>query len=520
MGKYDVDGSGSIDFDEFLLMIKGLLQEARELDGLGTADNSAWDQLNQHAADRQQRSDALRAQEQEATGDAGNDGAQNGEQSPEKEQGADKKAQNEDAEVSCCCLRRDNALRKLSAKLAFNPYFESFILVCIFMSTVCLAIEREAWGGSAGKITPVRNALLQVDIFLNIAFLVECVSKVIAMGFFCFIKSGWNKLDFLIVATSTLDMGLPIIIALAAGGEGGADLGALRIFRIFRIFRALRPLRVIAKAKGLQTLVKTFVSSVGPASNTFAIAMGVWIIFGIAGMQLFSGNFYRCSDATVQYRFPGPVLSIYDDPLNSWDPGCQGVDDNGNERAWNNYDLSYDDILLGVKSMFLLTTMDNWPGHMVEFMDSRSKTAIPVYDSYWGTVWAAFFFLFFAIMVCGSVVINMVVGTFVDCYNMNVSAVGRSEPDPIHKMVKPLYVDPVAGLKGHVWRVISTTNFDMFIAFFLVANVGAMAVESWKKSSGQSEFDLVANYFFTYVFGMECLLKFYTLRMKRFFDSG
>jgi len=29
VGKYDVDGSGSIDFDEFLLMISGILQEAR-----------------------------------------------------------------------------------------------------------------------------------------------------------------------------------------------------------------------------------------------------------------------------------------------------------------------------------------------------------------------------------------------------------------------------------------------------------------------------------------------------------
>jgi len=103
---------------------------------------------------------------------------------------------------------------------------------------------------------------------------------------------------------------------------------------------------------------------------------------------------------------------------------------------------------------------------------------------------------------------------------MNVSAVGRSEPPPIHKMIKPLYVDPAAGMQGAVYRVISTTSFDMFIAFFIVANVVAMAVESYKKSNGQIEFDLVANYFFTYVFGMECLLKFYTLRMKRFFDSG
>ena len=80
--------------------------------------------------------------------------------------------------------------------------------------------------------------------------------------------------------------------------EGGAGLAVLRVFRIFRIFRALRPLRIIAKAKGLQVLVKTFLSAVGPACNTFGIALGVFVIFGCVGMQLFAGscnrNFYRC----------------------------------------------------------------------------------------------------------------------------------------------------------------------------------------------------------------------------------
>jgi len=250
------------------------------------------------------------------------------------------------------------------------------------------------------------------------------------------------------------------------------------------------------------------------------IALGVWTILGVVGMQFFNGKMYRCSDAQIQYRFPGEVKTVYGDPLNSWDPGCNGIDDDGNERSWGNYDLSFDDILQGVRTMFLLTTMDNWPGHMVEMMDARSKHEIPVYDFdflswFWGIV-----FLFVSILVCGSVVINMVVGTFVDCYNMNVQSVGRSESPPVRKLVKPLYEDPVAGFQGHVWRVISTTKFDMFIAFFIVANVVAMAVESYKKSDGQIQFDLISNYFFTYVFGMECLLKFYTLRMKRFFENG
>lgn len=62
-------------------------------------------------------------------------------------------------------------------------------------------------------------------------------------------------------------------------------------------------------------------------------------------------------------------------------------------------------------------------------------------------------------------------------------------------------------MQAHVFRVISLQNFDMMIAFFIVMNVFAMAVDSFKPSSGQQDFDMVANYFFSAVFGVECILK-------------
>jgi len=95
-----------------------------------------------------------------------------------------------------------------------------------------------------------------------------------------------EQLDFLIVITSTLDMVLPVIILAAGGGSGDVDLSALRIFRIFRIFRALRPLRVIARAKGLQALLKTLLSAAGPAANTLGIALVAWTVLGCVGMQV------------------------------------------------------------------------------------------------------------------------------------------------------------------------------------------------------------------------------------------
>ena len=130
-------------------------------------------------------------------------------------------------------------------------------------------------------------------------------------------------------------------------------------------------------------------------------------------------------------------------------------------------------------------------------------------------------FVFVSIMVCGSVVINLVIGTFVDCYNQNVEGVGRSEPPPIHLLVKPLHRDLThEGFRGRVCALISEQRFDIIIAFFIIGNVAAMGVESHKKSQSQAEFDVISNFFFAYVFGLESSLKMYALRPERYFADA
>ena len=295
VAKYDVDGSGAIDFDEFLNMIQSLLKEARELEGIEDDDTDPFASL--HELHREEGKPNL----------INPDGSlADGEEKTEEELAAAEEERlrlemsdrSDRKNRSCCCLWRDNSFRQMCYVFAFNPKFEAYILVCIGISTICLAIDMPAWGettdASQYPTSPMRRALEVIDYILNVSFLVECVSKVIALSFREYIKSGWNKLDFLIVFTSTIDMLLTLIMAALAGGAD-VDLSPLRIFRIFRIFRALRPLRIIAKAKGLQVLVKTFISALGPACNTFGIALGVFVIMGCVGMQLFAAKLYRCS---------------------------------------------------------------------------------------------------------------------------------------------------------------------------------------------------------------------------------
>jgi hypothetical protein len=162
--------------------------------------------------------------------------------------------------------------------------------------------------------------------------------------------------------------------------------------------------------------------------------------------------------------------------------------------------------------------MDNWPHHMTRMMDGRSKHEIPVFDGVGFQSWIwSLLFVFVSIMVCGSVVINLVVGTFVDCYNQNVEGVRRADPPPLHLLVTPLHDDLAAdGFRGRVYALVSAKKFDTVIAGFIMANVAVLAVESFKKSSRQAEVDAVSNVFFCLVFGLESMLKLLALRPHRY----
>ena len=151
----------------------------------------------------------------------------------------------------------------------------------------------------------------------------------------------------------------------------------------------------------LQVLVQTFMSVAPKALNTFGIAMGFFVILGCIGMQLFAGKLYTCSDPSVQLRFAGAVRSLYGDDLHTWDPGCSGVDESGAARSWVNHDVSFDNMVEAVRTMMVLTTQDDWPGHMLAAMDARSKTEIPVQDFSW---MLTFLFFFVSIVVCAMLV--------------------------------------------------------------------------------------------------------------------
>jgi len=98
---------------------------------------------------------------------------------------------------------------------------------------------------------------LGVCVYQQGIFTLECFLKILELGFVVgpstYLRSLWNQLDFFIVATSVMSLGLQFS---SASANSGGVLDAVRVLR------AVRPLRVISRSPNIQLVVQSLALSV------------------------------------------------------------------------------------------------------------------------------------------------------------------------------------------------------------------------------------------------------------------
>lgn len=126
----------------------------------------------------------------------------------------------------------------------------------------------------------------EIDFIVNYLFFIECVFKIIALGFSMdegsYLRDSWNRLDFFIVTTSIIDMMLT-----------NTDIPALKVLRMLRM---IRPLRVISHNPELKMIVMALFKSVTPVVNVSFVVLIVWLMFAIYGMNTYMGMMFYCSE--------------------------------------------------------------------------------------------------------------------------------------------------------------------------------------------------------------------------------
>ena len=475
----DTDGSGFISIDEFKTLVHKLLASSEK--SMDSDEGNGTELL--HAAAKTI-----------AQADISNDA------SPIiRRQRPDVRNINglEVAERSCMCgLSLSNPIRKFAIALISTRWFDHIVTACILISTTALAIDNNFIGNGS----TLDSLLSTTDILINIVFVLELIFKILALSFREYVKSSWHKMDIFIVFTSVLDFTLSKILSP----------DSVSFLKLFRVLRSLRPLKLVGKyMTGLDVLVRTAANSFDPLCNTMFIVMAFGLLLGLFMMQLMAGVMNACSDPTVWTRMQ-----------------CQGLSDDGVQREWQRYYINFDNLGQALFAQLVIATQDDWPAHMLVGTDVSGKFTGPMNNLNLS------YALFYIISITGMafVVINMVVGVFVDAYydaldwKMEENEKNQVKLKPLaltQEDLKPVYQDPPAGsFREKLLMVVNRKEFDGIIAVFICSNILAMTFESYKRTSWQAQFDEVSNAFFALVFGGECIAKMAALRPRRYLDDN
>lgn len=169
-------------------------------------------------------------------------------------------------------------IRRAAWRLIKWKWFDRVVTCAILLNCVFLAMydplspEGSSW-----------NVMLDMaEIFFTVAFAVEFVAQVVARNFIigpgAYMHNPWHVLDFVIVVT-----GLISLVLLAVGIEAGK-------LSVMRTLRAMKPLKTINGMPGMRVLVTTILDSAPLVMNVVMLLAWLFFIFGIVGVQQFSGT--------------------------------------------------------------------------------------------------------------------------------------------------------------------------------------------------------------------------------------
>ena len=255
-----------------------------------------------------------------------------------------------------CCLEQRKKINKVMVYMRYycrllvdNPIFDYLSLLVIIGNTILILISDPTDANNIGNLS---------DNYFLYFYTVESILKIIAFRFWAaedaYIKDYWNILDFFVVVVGWI----LFIVEKALNGTKISGLAGLRAFRI------LRPLKTVKRFKGLKKLVTALLLALGHLGETGIVLFFFFLIFAIAGRQMWQGLFYRrCMN--VNYGFLYSTQK--DKQMCSFDTDCANLESYGMRyicsKGYVNPDngaYNFDSVLTGFVTIFSMATLEGW----------------------------------------------------------------------------------------------------------------------------------------------------------------
>jgi hypothetical protein len=425
---------------------------------------------------------------------------------------ADAESDGEDAvqEVACCFFGTKNIIRRACMWLLTKPAFENFIIVCIIVSSISLAMDSPLEDPSSQHLI-VLHVLNEV---LTVTFVFECLVRVMALSFVGYIRDGWNVLDFMIVLIS-----LSTYVVTAP-----------QTLSSFRALRALRPLRVIRRNPGMKKVVDTMLKTVPPASNVMMVCGVFFLIFGIMGVTFFKGTYYSCDiegfNSTVQDMIESDY-GLYKETFKKHFMKSDCLQLGG---EWSNAQQTFDHVGMAMINLLEIATTEGWVDAMYNGVDATGIDMQPVRG--WNRGYAAFFVAF--VVVGNFFVLNLFVGAVIDAFNQLNDGSGGStlamtqgqlEWVEHHKVAVKLYTSmkhansQATKDRDRMHALAVSDGLSNFIMGCIVLNTCSMASNSYQQDERWDQARQYIDWTFALIFTLEAGIKIWGLRFKYFVEG-
>ncbi|XP_064475209.1 sodium channel protein type 4 subunit alpha A-like isoform X2 [Ornithodoros turicata] len=356
-------------------------------------------------------------------------------------------------------------LRRTARRIITHKVFRIFMVLLIILSSIVLCLEDEKTGSQPS----VRRKLQQMNKAFAWLFTVEFVLMLLGKGVHDYFTSPWHLLDFFVQATSIM------YLFLETTGEETA------LTRFLRSMRALRPMRIISQMKSIKIVVDALAASVPSIINVVVCCAFIWLVFGIVGMSLFAGRFYRCVDPQTD-----EVLSADLVPDRKT---CHMLG-----YAWENAQVNFDNLALASLALFQVATFEGWIEVIEAAIDIQGIDLQPRREA---NPFSLIYFIIF-IVIGAFLVFNLFVGVIIDNFyakkrqmeegfEMPAKTEGQKRfGNAIRKLLgkKPvrIFVRPRNSVKGLFYDVAVSRELERATMAIVMLNMIFLAMEQHSSS--------------------------------------
>ena len=216
------------------------------------------------------------------------------------------------------CFGNNNKFRYIIQRIITTKIFIRTMDILIILNTFFLILET------------IDKYEIYSDYYhdaFTLIFLLECILKIIALGFFMednsYLRDPWNWLDFIIVITGILYF-IPHL---------KANVNSLKGFRL------LRPLKSISSFPSMRKFINSLVNCLYDLIDIIIILFFIIFFFGLLGYAIFDNRyFFVCRSSLKPIYGDLPIDPLYNNHLCGGEVTCGGK----NEFCLSTWDFYYD----------------------------------------------------------------------------------------------------------------------------------------------------------------------------------